>query len=255
MHAWQGWRGLGCGNGAGRVITHAARYDVSACDVLDEGLDLVFSGGSLYLSKTGLGLYRYWAVVLLTVYLVRCLSHNLIVVRDSGPGNDPESKGSKPEAQWSTCLACVLTTVLVCYEGDWIYVTVADQTVYWCTVAYVSAYLAYHAQHALPACLHYLRGSASAYEEAPVYNLVAGTLQLVAMRLYTGADTPYNPVVLGLLATRTWVKLAESSRRHALTATMDAAYMALLCESYQAPQYLVGLFLGARLVGGVLFRV
>ncbi|MEI6789487.1 MAG: hypothetical protein WCL49_13500, partial [bacterium] len=48
------WRGLRCEDARGTVVTHDAVYEPSACDVLDSGLDLVYSGGSVYFRDTHL---------------------------------------------------------------------------------------------------------------------------------------------------------------------------------------------------------
>jgi hypothetical protein len=37
-----GWGGLRCGDGRGKVLVSQGVYDLSACDVLDEGLDVVY---------------------------------------------------------------------------------------------------------------------------------------------------------------------------------------------------------------------
>ena len=54
-----GWGGLGCGNAAGRTIVPWVQYDVSACDVLDEGLDVVYSASTVYFVRDALAPWRY----------------------------------------------------------------------------------------------------------------------------------------------------------------------------------------------------
>ena len=40
--------------------------------------------------------------------------------------------------------------------------------------------------------------------DMPVYNVLVASLQLVAGRFYSAAETPYNLVLIGILACRTW---------------------------------------------------
>ena len=54
-----GWDGLECGNAAGRTIVPWPQYDVSACDVLDEGLDVVYSASTVYFVRDALAPWRY----------------------------------------------------------------------------------------------------------------------------------------------------------------------------------------------------
>ena len=81
-------------------------------------------------------------------------------------------------------------------------------------------------------------------------------MQLVASRLYTGAETQYTPIVLLILATRALTKLRSPSAGHALTALLDATYIALGCELgfLPAPAYLVALFTVAYLIEDLFFR-
>ena len=90
----------------------------------------------------------------------------------------------------------------------------------------------------------------------PVYNLAAAVLQLIASRLYTGAETPYNPVILFILFTRAITKLQQPSCGHALTALLDACYIALGCELGFLPDtaYLVALVAAAYLISQLFFE-
>lgn len=65
---------------------------------------------------------------------------------------------------------------------------------FWATIVYISIYLAMHA-----------KAWQSASATIPVYNVLVATLQLVASRFYAAAETPYNLVLIGILAARGWL--------------------------------------------------
>lgn len=94
----------------------------------------------------------------------------------------------------ATCAAAV---IIVLVDGDAHFLTAGDRLYHWFTVAYVAFYLLLHAGTLKP-------GTDATATERPVYNVILATLQLVACRLYTAAETPYNLVLTGLIATRTW---------------------------------------------------
>lgn len=64
---------------------------------------------------------------------------------------------------------------------------------FWATVSYIAIYLAMH-----------LRAWYKAASPIPVYNVLVATLQLIASRFYASAETPYNLVLIGILAARGW---------------------------------------------------
>jgi hypothetical protein len=44
----------------------------------------------------------------------------------------------------------------------------------------------------------------SSSNELPIYNVIVASLQLIACRFYAAAETPYNLVLIGILACRGW---------------------------------------------------
>ena len=88
-----------------------------------------------------------------------------------------------------------------------------------------------------------------------MFDLAAGVLQLVVSRLYTGAETPYNPIILLIVSTRALTKLRRPSAGHALTALADASYVALACDLgfLPDPAYLVALVACAHLIAELYF--
>ena len=200
-----GWKDLGCLNSRGKLLVSLGVYDISACDVFDEGLDLVYAGNTIYHRHSTLELWEYWLLVVLSIVLVRFLSYNIQALWDPAPD-------TRPQLPALVCALLVVLVVLV--DGDSHFVTSADQAYaclssndpiacliaanlaqvfFWATIAYISIYLAMHA-----------KAWQSASATIPVYNVLVATLQLVASRFYAAAETPYNLVLIGILAARGW---------------------------------------------------
>ena len=78
-----GWNDLGCANSAGKVLVSLGVYDVSACDIFDEGLDLLYTPGMIYHRHNTLQTWKYWVLVTLAIVLVRFLSYNIQVCLSS----------------------------------------------------------------------------------------------------------------------------------------------------------------------------
>jgi hypothetical protein len=241
-----GWEeGLGCSNSRGKVVTAERVYDVSACDVLDAGGDYVLAGDVLYSSfETSLPVWAYWTVCALAVFLVRCLSKYVLASLTKGSGKPVEH----PDPLLSI-LACGAATALVAMQGDFMYATEEDLIFYWFTVLYICAYGALFLGARLAALVRGAEG------DPPFYNLLAGVMQLAAVRLYCGAETPYNPPLLFVVATRVFVK----SRRgcdplRAVTLLLDSLMLGLGCTwgFSPQPQYLIALFAAAFAASDVL---
>lgn len=241
------WGGLRCGNAAGRVLTHGAAYDLSACDLLDEGADVVYGGGRLYYRRSDLPLWSYWALVVGAILLVRGVARNVQAQREHAPADSQRV----PLAASAGCI------LLVAREGGGLYATEGDYAFYVATLLYCLCYLAYHVFFLLHArSLRLALGQApDPAQQPPVFNLAAGVLQLVVSRLYTGAESPYNPIILLIVGTRALTKLARPSPGHALTALLDASYVALACQLgfMPDPAYIVALLACAHLIAELYF--
>lgn len=61
-------------------------------------------------------------------------------------------------------------------------------------MVYILVYMAIHA----------INRNQQVGHETPVYNVIVATLLLVACRFYASAETPYNLVLIGILACRGW---------------------------------------------------
>ena len=183
-----GWNDLGCAKGRLKTLVSQGVYDLTACDVFDEGLDTVFANSTLFHRHNTMEVWEYWLLVVLSIVLVRFFSYNIqLLWLPAG------KKEIKPQGQALLC--CFAIILLILPRRDAHFVTSADQVFFWCNVGYVLIYLAIHGKHFL---------SKSREEDIPVYNIIIATLQLVACRFYASAETPYNLVLIGILATRVW---------------------------------------------------
>jgi len=240
-----GWRGLGCGQSGGKLLVPVHVYDISACDVLDEGLDVVFSRGTLYFRPNGLPTWEYVLFVALCIVLVRCLSFNVqSLLRAPGPAED----------QWMGLAATAAVLALACERTDSPYVTEQDCLFFWASAGYVCMYLALYAVE--------LVARANCQDQAaPFFNMLVGGLQLACLRFYRTADTPYALVLIGMLSARLWMKLrdAQEARRSPgrwawtahTTRVLDALYLSLYTwTAHEAhalmliPVYAAGFVLG-----------
>lgn len=228
-----GWNDLSCASSNDKVLTSNGVYDISACDVLDEGLDVVYSHGFIFHKHNSIPSWKYWLLVSLSIVLVRFLSYNVQILWDAtvhqGGGG-----GLKDQRVPLLCSAIIILVIVL--DGDTTYVTAADQLFFWCTIAYIAAYIGIHvwlgyagpawglargprheaspAPHEADPSLHPQQnededgdedeGKAERAYEQPVYNVIVASLQLVAVRFYSSAETPYNIVILGMLACRGW---------------------------------------------------
>jgi hypothetical protein len=179
-----GWRDLACRNSQGKTLSSLGVYDVSACDVFDEGLDMLYTPGALLLRKGTLETWEYWVLVALAIVLVRFLSYNLQALWDPA--------AASPHAQLPALACAAAAVIVVLLDGDSHFVTSADQLFFWCNLGYIAFYLV---MHGVSLCDGY---------DTPIYNILVASLQLIASRFYAAAETPYNLVLIAILATRGW---------------------------------------------------
>lgn len=188
-----GWNDLGCAKSRLKTLVSQGVYDLTACDVFDEGLDTVFANSTLFHRHNTMEVWEYWLLVVLSIVLVRFFSYNIQLLWL------PTIQGKKKQEvkpQWQALLCCCAIILLILPRLDRHFVTSADLVFFWSNVAYVLIYLAIHGQHVL------LKSGGE--DGIPVYNIIIATLQLVACRFYASAETPYNLVLMGILATRVW---------------------------------------------------
>lgn len=232
------WAQLGCTDSRGKVLVSQGVYDISACDILDQGVDAVYSAGMLYHARTAMPLWRYWACVALAIVLVRTLSYNIQILWT------PSKK--QAQKQGPALAASLLLLGLVLVDLDHMYITKADQLYFWCSVAYAAFYIVLHSGTRMRALLEThshaelgnKRVKTRKEHELPVFNVIAAALQILATRLYTAAETPYNPLLTGMIACRVWTKVIaiHSGKRDAghhkmtLSLLVDSIYLSLNTE-------------------------
>ncbi len=133
----------------------------------------------------------------LSVYWVHALSQVLWDPRQE----EEENHDKKMKKQWPALACSAGVVVIVLLDWDFLFVTSADQVFFWSTVAYILVYLAIHLSSRWPTIL---ASKQEGGEELPIYNVIVATLQLTACRFYSAAETPYNLVLIGILACRGW---------------------------------------------------
>ncbi len=196
-----------------------------------------------------MALWRYWTCVGLAIVLVRALSYNVQGLWMK-PGRGGEEVGMK-HRQWPALVSSLGLLGLVLVDGDTVYITKADQVFFWASVAYVAFYLAIHGA-AFVARKRREQRYAQRYEQ-PVFNVIVGTLQVLAVRLYTAAETPYNLVLLGMLACRGWTKLLMTPEHMGVSLVMDSLYLSLCIElAFNGSRELVVGVLGVAFVAARL---
>jgi hypothetical protein len=231
----------GCSSvSTGRVVTNTTRYDPSACDVLDAKWDYFYTESTIRRAHTELPAWVYWSVCVLVLYLVRCLSRYVLASLDKGKKAGPGD--TLPSSLLCLC-ACAACTALIIAQGDACFVTEEDLVFYRYNVLYI---LAYAGLYIGAKCGRAMRISSA--QDPPFYNLLAGVLQLVASRLYVGAETPYNPPLVFVVAVRALVKSRRGAGAlRAVTLALDAFMLSLMCALGFSPdrRYLVAIFAGA----------
>ena len=231
----QDWADACPSSTTGRVVTNTSRYDASACDVLDTGWDYFYVDSTIWRSQTELPSWVYWTVCVLVVYLVRCLSKYVLASLDKKSGGTPD-----PFLCLCACSACA---VLIIIQGDHCFITEEDLLFHRFNVLYILAYASLFVGARAARAMR-----VSSHHDPPFYNLLAGVLQLVASRLYVGAETPYNPPLIFVVAVRALVKSRrEVDLLRSITLILDAFMLALMCSLGFAPDsmYMVALFAGA----------
>ena len=237
-----------------REITTDSRYDTSACDVFDAQMDFVYAKNIMYSLRSPLPDWIYWTVCVLVVFLVRCLSRYILASMSSKEGrarNQPHTtaKQELPDACLSIS-ASLTCTILILSQGDSVFVTHEEMIFYWFTVFYIASYASLFIGTRLGNKLYRY-----SMKDPPFYNLLVGVLQLVASRLYAGAETPYNPPLIFIVSVRTLVKSRrETDFFRAVTLLLDACMLSLMCVLGfgASPQYLVALVAGASEWGDLL---
>jgi hypothetical protein len=229
------WGRLSCtrANDGRVLVPDSGVYDISACDVLDGGGDVVLCGRTLSHARTALPDWAYWTVCLIAVYAVRSLSYLVAQTVD----HRETSKRSIWEDSLTVAACLAVLPITLAPDGDAWFVTLEESLLFVSLCIYVGIY-------AILFAVYVYEGGGL---DPPVYNLIAATLQVIACRLYSGAETPYNPVVIWAIATRALVKLRSpriTMLRVGFSVWADSVILTLMCVigfEYSA-LYLIALF-------------
>lgn len=212
--------GLGCSRSAdGRVLDAGYGYDVTACDVLDQGGDVVYCGRNLSFASTDLHYAVYWVLSFVAVFVVRSLSYLVL----SSVGRQSSHSIS---TLW-TVLACLLVLPLVLVpHGDSLFVTVEEALFFDVVCCYLCLYAALYFLST------YFLSDEATPVNPPIYNMIAAALQLIACRLYLSAETPYNPVIVWGVGARALVKMRNPDSWgwvNGVTTLADVLVLSLMC--------------------------
>jgi hypothetical protein len=225
---------LSCTQSIGKQMVGEAVYDVSSCDILDEYVEIIYTPNKVYTRHSYMHILIYFIFIICCILIVRSLSLNIISKLDS----------SVVVVQYPTLLVIFVILLITLIQGDSYYATVNDLVFFWFTVMYVIIYLLFHGYHV------YIQWRTQIHKEPRVFNLSAAAMQLVVMRLYGSAETPYAGVIIAVIATRLWEKELNRKRPHIFTGLMDCIYISLLIHigfSY-AMSYLFPLFVGCKVL-------
>lgn len=203
---------VGCGaTSEGRlVVGREGVYDLSACDLVAGGADVLWADGVAYVdTRLALPDWAYAYTALSVLVLVVSLGQNIAqMLGDAAASTSP----------WATEGACLAQVALILLLQDprRVWVSSNDRFMAALTVLYVVAYLCRHAFALVVA------------GQAYTLNIITGTLMLVTARLYCSFETPYATIFLILLMTRLAHKLhSEPAGIDRLIACLDAAYVAV----------------------------
>lgn len=203
------------------IINNPNIYDYSSCDILDQSQDLIYTDSLLYIRTNNIDIWKYWAMVLCCIYLIRSVSVNLIGKLESNSVYTP---------QYPAIIVSLTAWLIVLCDWDSYYITSNDIVFFWVSIGYVGLYLGFHAYHAYVWYMHtyYYNHHNKQYMEPKIFNMSTATIQLVTARLYASTETPYIPVILFLLLTRIWEKEVTKKFFHIITGLMDCIYISML---------------------------
>lgn len=195
-----------------RILDHTWGYDISACDVLDGGGDVVFYRHSVAFRDTEITQVKYWTLCVLAVFIVRSFSYKVKSRFDHSPA--PNTLGFSSD-QW-TIAACAVSIILAITPTFTSELVTQEDFICCCFLVFYSF-------------LYIMVWVFNRHDpHAPIYNLIAATLQITASRLYKGIETPYAGVLLYVIITRMFMKLrAGWHLPHAITVACDSLLVSL----------------------------
>ena len=192
-----------------RILDTHWGYDISACDVLDSGGDIVFHQRQVAIKNTEISTWKYWTLCVLTVFIVRSFSTKVKARHDAN------LLQLSPDQY--TIGACCLSTLLVITPDFTSELVTSEDLVSCCFLVCYSTF------YVLTWCSFRHETNAS------IYNLIASTVLLTTCRLYKTIDTPFTPFILYVVASRTLMKLRNGFRFfQCVTVCADSMLISLL---------------------------
>lgn len=203
--------------------SHGRRYDFTACDVFQGQSDVVQCGRVASVKNTAVPEWLYWTLCVLAVLLVRAFSYKVAKFADPDAQSTADAKKQPPAyditktdaAVSAMCaLICVLCAIPPATDAM---VTHEELNVFVFVIAYIVGYILAHA-------------FAVHSTDPPIYNMIAASIQLIIIRLYCGTHTPYNPVLLWAVSTRSIYKLRSNfSLTASCSILLDSVLLTLMC--------------------------
>ena len=238
-----------CADGTGQQMggSDVFRYDYSACDVVDESLQIVFSPlyQQVFLRYTPISTLYYWVLVLTSIYIIRELS--LDVVDRLHVGKDSKEKNKGLDIAWTW-----VVWSLMLWDGQSFYLTDNDRVFYWLNMSYLLYYLLWHSYHWV--CHWRSHGK---YKQPRIFNMFIITIQTIISRLYSSAPTPYAVPVVAFLCIRLYEKYILRQYHHMYTGLMDCIYIGMVLKmtldmeiAYMFPLFAICRLLSERYVAG-----
>ena len=175
--------------------------DLSMCNVQTNGVDLVYSRETLWVSNTGLAWWEYSLLCVICIFCIRSFNQML------------QQQFVDDYRMVLGAVACIL--VLCVRTGTIQYVTREDLLGFCLVVLYM----------VLEIGVYLLRLS-----WRPSYNIMLVSFLLVAVRLYGSIRTPYNIFLLWAVGTRFFMKLHSQTDSHLLrfSLLLDSGVLSIL---------------------------
>jgi hypothetical protein len=209
-----------CSNAKGKTwinMNNSQIYDISACDILDEDLDVIYAynRNGIYTQNTAMSDHFYWYLIIVTIYLVRALSLTIL-------NKLHKNITTEDEYQYKKVIIITCTIIFIFVDGDKYYVTNEDVLLYWISIVYAGFYCVFHIFHSIR---HW--HNKGDYVEPRVINASTVTLQLIIGRLYQSMETQYSVLIILMFATRIWEKLLFPKNVHQYNGICDCVYLAM----------------------------
>lgn len=187
----------------GRTLKIGDRqYELSLCDLLDNNLDILFRPhtNTLYWRINSMQMWEYMGVALVSVYLIACLSHNLVIMLTNSDRHR-ERKLMQLIIVSIVLVYCLLYVVWSVCHGS---VCAGTHLVTTSDLA-VTAHLL--ALSMVDTCFLLFYQASVKMDHASNISLLTSCLLLLLVRIYDTMDTPYISILSCFFGARSVYKL------------------------------------------------